>query len=211
MLIINPGTKRSNDQGDLVLLNMSFVFKESLKRVTWHSSCIQYMFCWLLILRGQRKQGRELNIYFVYLRSLWKGWHGTHCVFDFEGPTKTMRGNQYMFCVFESLRQVHLVLLGYLRSQWWGGGGGGEEEGHSGPWPSFRWSCPCWELWSQKIEKSSCKNSTYTLAGVGNEIRYSVKKFKLYKMLLLLGFLSVEPNYIHTMKGFKTFEKAVAT
>ena len=157
---------------------MFCVFEESLKRVTWYSLRI---WIWGAHKNNEGKQGEEINI------CLWKGWP--------EGPTETMRGNQYMFCVFESLRNVDLVLLVYLRGQWWGGGGGGEEEGHSGPWPSFRWSCPCWDLWSQKIEKSSCKNSTDTLAGVRNEIRYSVKKFKLYKMLLLLGFLSVEPNY----------------
>ena len=150
---------------------MSCVFEVSMIRVTWYSLCF-------FIFRGQRKQGWELNICFVYLRSLWKGWP--------EGPTKTRRETQYMICVFgvsekgdlvllvylifrgqrkqggeldvcfaylSLWRKVDLVLLVYLRCQWWGGGGGGEEEGHSGPWPSFRWSCPCWELWSQIIEK----------------------------------------------------------
>ena len=54
MLIINPRTKRSYDQGDLV-------------RVYDKSDLALLVY---LILRGQRKQGGELNICFVYLRSL---------------------------------------------------------------------------------------------------------------------------------------------
>ena len=55
-------------------------------------------------------------MFYVFEESL-EGLPGTHCVFDFEGPTKTRRRTQYMFCVFESLRKVDLVLLVYLRGQ----------------------------------------------------------------------------------------------
>ena len=94
MLIINPRTKRSYDQGDLVRV----YDKVDLAVLVY------------LILRGQRKQGGEVNICFVYLRSLWKGWPGTPCVFEFEGPTKTTRENK-------EKKSIYVFEKGDLRGQ----------------------------------------------------------------------------------------------
>ena len=84
MLIINPRTKRSYDQGDLVVLNMSCVFEVSMIRVTWYSLCIWFLGA------NENKEGNSMYVLCIWVFD--KGWPGTPCVF--EGPMMRRRGRR---------------------------------------------------------------------------------------------------------------------